>query len=124
MTRTNTEPHDFAVLHPDGRVEWGHRTPPGAELLNDAIRRYIPDLGTQGMGRGSGLRMWFSDTFTADMPPNPLADELIGRLGYKHRDGWRGIVAVSAEEPEWEGPVPSLPPEVRRIIEERGQASS
>lgn len=103
---------DFAVLHPDGRVVYGHRRP-GDALLNSAIRAHIPDLGTQGLGH---CRVWFSDTFTPSMPPNPVADRVITQLGYVHRLGWFGVVAVSMEE-EWDGVIPPLTSKIRAVID-------
>lgn len=114
---------DFVLLPVDGPSRYIRRRP--GEGINSAIRRHIPDLGTQGAGR---VRMWFSDTFGPDAPPNPLADRVIGRLGYRHRSGWYGPVAVSMEE-NAAGVVPPLLPEVRAVIDEfaapgaRGEAS-
>ncbi|MGV9836646.1 hypothetical protein ACWDUL_20995 [Nocardia niigatensis] len=92
-TPQSVDPVDFLVLHTDGRITADVRRP--GESINTAIRRHIPDLGTQGLGR---LRMWFSDTFTPDLPDNHLADQVITRLGYRHIDGWRGPVAISMED--------------------------
>lgn len=102
----------FVVLNPDGSATYGSHQQ-GSSILT-AVDRHIPDLGTQGLGR---LRMFFSDTFTADMPPNELADRVIGALGYTHRTGWFGTVAVSMEE-DWTGEIGPLTPEVRATIDE------
>lgn len=107
---------DFAVIHPAGageRVTYDRRRP--GESINNAIRRHIPDLGTQRMGR---LRMWFTDEFTPDLPPNPAADTVIGRLGYQHPRRWLGPVALSMEEDHATGDVPPLLPEVQQTIDE------
>lgn len=102
----------FVVLCPDGTAVYDHHAP-GTSIL-PAMDRHIPDVGTQGLGR---LRMFFSDTFTPEMPPNELADRVIGALGYTHRTGWFGTVAVSMEE-DWTGEIPPLTPEVRATIDE------
>lgn len=106
-----TDAEDYAVLHPDGRVTYG-RFPPG-ETAYEAIKREIPGLGTQGMGR---LRAWFTDDFTGQAG-NPLADVVLTAVGYQHPTGWAGPVAVSMEE-DATGTVPSLVPEVRAMIDE------
>jgi len=105
-------PADFVVLTAAGSVLYGQREP--SESVNAAIRRHVPDLGTQGMGR---LRLWFCDSFTPDMPSNDVADRVIARLGYRHPTGWYGPVAVSMEE-NATGEVPPLLPEVRATIDE------
>ena len=102
----------FVVLRPDGTATYGHHES-GSSIL-PALDPHIPDLGTQGLGR---LRMFFSDTFTAEMPPNDLAERVISHFGYTHRTGWFGTVAVSMEE-EWDGEIPPLTPEVRATIDE------
>lgn len=109
---TNPDIPDFVVLPVDGPAVYGHRDP--GESPNQAIRAHVPDLGTQGAGR---LRLWFSDTFGPDACPNPLADTVIGRLGYQHPTGWYGPVAVSMEE-DRSGEVPPLSPEVRATLDE------
>jgi hypothetical protein len=101
------------VLHPDGTATYGHHEP-GTSIL-PALDPHIPDLGTQGLARR--FRMFFSDTFTPDMLANPLADRVIGTLGYTHRTGWFGTVAVSMEE-DWAGEIGPLTPEVRATIDE------
>lgn len=102
----------FVVLRPDGTTTYGTRK--GGQSILTALDPHIPDLGTQGLGR---LRMYFSDTFTTEMPPNHLADRVIGSLGYTHRTGWFGTVAVSMEE-DWTGAIPPLMPEVRAALDE------
>lgn len=107
---------DFVVIYPAGaaeRITYDRRRP--GESINNAIRRHIPDLGTQGMGR---LRMWFNDTFTADLPPNPTADLVVGRLGYRRSNGWFGPVALSMNEDNGTGDCPPLLPEVQQTIDE------
>lgn len=103
---------DYVVLPVSGPPVYGRRRP--GESVNDAIRVHLPDLGTQGMGR---LRLWFVDWFGPDLAPNRLADEVIGRLGYRHPTGWYGPVAVSMEE-DHSGDVPGLSAEVRATIDE------
>jgi hypothetical protein len=112
MTNPSQAPADFVVFPVDGPAVYGHRAP--GESPNQAIRHHVPDLGTQGAGR---LRLWFSDTFGPDARPNPLADKVIGRLGYRHPTGWYGPVAVSMEEDD-RGQVPPLSPQVRATIDE------
>lgn len=103
---------DFAVLHPDGRLEYGRRAE--GESPNRALRAHIvADVATQGMGR---LRAWFSDDF-ATLPPNPLADRVLSSIGYHHPTGWYGTVAVSMEE-DGNGDPPPLPPAVRATFDE------
>jgi hypothetical protein len=104
---------DFVVMFPDGRVIHGQRQP--GETMSETIRGHILDLGTQSLG--DDLRMWFADTFTFDMPRNPTADRVIGRLGYEHQDGWYGPVGVSMEE-DWDGQIPPLTAEVLAVITE------
>lgn len=104
---------DFVLLPADGPASYGRRD--AGESTYQAIRRHVPDLGTQGAGR---LRLWFADTFGADLPANPLADAVIGQLGYRHPTGWYGPVAISMEEETATGEVPPLLPEVRATIDE------
>lgn len=103
---------DFVLLPVDGPPRSGRREP--GETINQAIRRHVPDYGTAPAGR---LRLWFRDRFGPDLPPNPLADAVIARLGYRHPTGWYGLVAVSMEE-DATGDVPPLLPEVRAAIDE------
>jgi hypothetical protein len=107
-----TESPDFAVLHQDGRLEYGRRRGED-ESTTRALRPYIADVTTQGMGR---LRAWFSDEFAA-LPPNPLADRVLSAVGYHHPTGWRGTVALSMEE-DGNGNYPPLPAEVRATLDE------
>jgi hypothetical protein len=107
---TTTE--GYAVLHTDGRVTYGQI--PDGESAYEAIRREIPDLGSQGMGR---LRAWFTDSF-AGQRSNPLADTVLSAVGYHHPTGWAGPVAVSMEEVGEDCVVPPLLPEVRAMIDE------
>lgn len=102
---------DFAVLYPDGRLEYGHRGE--GESTNRALKAHITDVGTAPMGR---LRAWFSDDFGA-LPPNPLADRVLSSVGYHHPTGWRGTVALSMEE-DHTGECPPLSAEVRATLDE------
>lgn len=102
---------DFAVLYPDGRLEYGRRAED--ESATSALRPYIADIATQGMGR---LRAYFCDQFTA-LPPNPLADRVLSAIGYHHPTGWYGTVALSMEEAT-NGDCPPLTPEVRATLDE------
>lgn len=102
----------FVLLPVDGGPARSGRRGPD-ESTYQAIRRLVPDLSTQGTGR---LRLWFCDRF-ADLPPNPLADAVIGRLGYRHPTGWYGPVAITMAE-DATGDVPPLLPEVRAAIDE------
>ena len=108
---TTVDSPDFAVLHPDGRLEYGRRGE--GESTYRALRAYIADLATQGMGQ---LRAWFSDEFTA-LAPNPLADRVLSAVGYHHPTGWRGAVALSMEE-DRNGDCPPLTAEVRATLDE------
>jgi len=110
---------DFALLTSSGHLTYGCRRPD--ESIFTALRREIPDLSTQGLGQ---LRMWFTDVFTAELPDNHLADEVIGRLGYHHLYGWAGPVALTLEEDPHTGDVPALTPEVRATLDELAQAST
>ena len=109
---------DFVLLPPGGPASYGRREP--GESTYEAIRRHLPGLGTQGAGR---LRLWFTDTFGPDLPPNPLADKVIGRLGYHHPTGWYGPVAISMEEEGGTSEAPPLPDAVRATIDELVAAS-
>jgi hypothetical protein len=109
MTST---PVDFAVLVPGRPVHYDRRE--SGEAMHHAVRRYIPDLGTQGVGP---LRVWFSDTFTRDMPDNRVSGLLIESFGYLRPGGWAGTVAVSMEEDD-SGSIPRLSWEVLELIEE------
>jgi hypothetical protein len=102
---------DFAVLHPDGRLEYGRRGE--GESILSALRPHIDELGTQGMGR---LRAFFSDRF-ASRPPNPLADTVLSSIGYHHPTGWYGTVAVSMEK-DATGDCPPLTAEIRATLDE------
>lgn len=108
------EPADFALLGEDGSTAYGRCA--AGEELRAALRRHllVSTLGTMGARR---LRMWFSDTFTADMGPNHLADKVIGALGYHHPTGWYGPVALTMEE-NAAGDIPPLSPEVRATVDE------
>lgn len=104
---------DFVVLHPDGTAVYVSRAP--GEGVRAAIRAHVPDLGTQGMGR---VRAWFADTFsTPELPLNPLAYQVLARLGYRHPSGWYGPVAVTMEE-DTAGIIAPLAPDVRATVEE------
>lgn len=96
---------DFAVLHPDGRIHY-HRHSGGP--VHHAIRAAIiaPGgvLGTQGMGP---LRAWYTDDFTG-LARNPLADRVLTVIGYRHPTGWRGLVAITAEDDPHTGDRPAL----------------
>ncbi|WP_433574906.1 hypothetical protein [Nocardia brasiliensis] len=108
-----SEHTDFVVLRPDGTAVYGSRD--HGKGLPEAIRGHIPDLSTQGMGP---VRAWFADNFgDPRLQPNLLADQVLGRLGYKHPSGWYGPVAVTMEE-DGEGYVPPLAPEVREVVED------
>lgn len=109
-TMTSDNP-DFAVLHPDGRLEYGRRGE--GESPYRAVKPYIDDVASQGMGR---LRAWFSDDFGA-LPPNPLADRVLTSVGYHHPTGWRGTVALSMEEDQ-AGEYAPLSAEVRATLDE------
>ena len=107
----STSSADFAVLHPDGRLDYGRRGQ--GQSTNRALRPYIDELATQGMGR---LRAWFSDRFTA-RPPNPLADKVLSAIAYHHPTSWYGTVAVSMEE-DATGECPPLTAEIRATLDE------
>ena len=60
--------------------------------------------------------MWFADDFGAPgLYTNPLADNVIGRLGYRY--SWHGPVALTMEE-DTTGDIVPLPPEVCETINE------
>ncbi|MFI6041954.1 hypothetical protein ACIA8C_09985 [Nocardia sp. NPDC051321] len=104
---------DFLVLNPDGEVLYGSRN--RDQEMRDAVRTHVPDLSTQGMGR---LRAWFADDFSnPDLLPNPLADQVLARLGYQLPTGWYGPVAVSMEE-DGAGDIPPLDSKVRETLDE------
>ncbi|WP_327116490.1 hypothetical protein OHB12_04740 [Nocardia sp. NBC_01730] len=104
-------PADFVVLQPDGAVIYGSRD--RDQGWRDAIRAHVPDLSTQGIGR---VRAWFADDFASlDLRPNPLADQVLAHLGYRHPSGWYGPVAVTMEE-NMAGDIPPLSSEVRETV--------
>ncbi len=104
---------DYVVLNPDGQALYGSRDPD--QGIRDALRPHVPDLSTQGMGR---VRAWFADDFSnPDLHPNPLADQVLARLGYQHPTGWYGPVAVSMEE-DTAGRIPPLDSTVRETVDE------
>lgn len=109
MTST---PVDFAVLVPGRPVHYDRRKP--GEPMRAAVRRYVPDLSTQGVGP---LRVWFSDTFTRDMPDNRVAGLVIETFGYLLPGGWAGTVAISMEEDD-AGSISRLSWEVLELIED------
>lgn len=82
---------DFAVLHPRDGLTFHTTT---ADELQSAILGHIPDKASQGMGH---LCAWFNDSFTAAMPPNPLAAHILGAIGYDPSYPWRGTVVITAE---------------------------
>lgn len=109
MTSINTP--DFAMLHPDGRLEYAQCG--ASESIVTAMKTYITNMSTQGMGR---LRAFFTDDFSA-LPANPLADRVFSSVGYHHPTGWRGTVAVTMEE-DHTGECPPLTAEVRASLDE------
>lgn len=111
MTSNDSAAPHFVVMYPDGQLEYGYRGED--ESTNRALKHYIAELGTQGMGR---LRAWFSDDFGA-LPANRLADEVITGVGYRHPSGWRGVVALSMEE-DHTGECPPLTADVRSTLDE------
>jgi len=112
-TRGNpvTPAPDLAVLHPDGRLEFDHRT--AGETTYRAVKRHITDVGTQGMGP---LRAYFTDYF-ADLPRNHLADRVLQFAGYHHPTGWRGTVVLTMEEDPATGECPPLTTPVRETLD-------
>lgn len=112
---TSTDTPDFAVLHPDGRLEYAHRV--AGESTLRAMKAHITTVATQGMGR---LRAFFTDDFST-LPANPLADRVFSSVGYHHPTGWRGTVAVTMEEDDT-GECPPLTPEVRATLDELAAA--
>ncbi|MFX0576228.1 hypothetical protein [Nocardia nepalensis] len=104
---------DFVVLQPGGAAIYGSRE--RDQGLRAAIGAHVPDLATQGMGR---VRAWFADDFTSsDLHPNPLADQVLARLGYDHPSGWYGPVAVTMEE-DVTGHIAPPGSEVRETVNE------
>ncbi|MFI6217026.1 hypothetical protein ACIBCD_33930 [Nocardia brasiliensis] len=102
---------DFVVMNPNGEVVYGCLT----RDQGSALRTYVPDMSTQGIGT---VRVWFPDNFSnPDLHPNPLANQVLARLGYQHPTGWYGPVAVSMEE-DMAGYIASLSPGVREIVDE------
>ncbi|WP_063041803.1 hypothetical protein [Nocardia pseudovaccinii] len=106
-------PADFVVLQPDGAAIYGSRE--RDQGLRGAIGAHVPDLDTQGMGR---VRAWFAEDFARRaLHPNPLADQVLARLGYDHPSGWYGPVAVTMEE-DATGHIPPLVSDVRETVNE------
>ncbi|WP_067904469.1 hypothetical protein [Nocardia vaccinii] len=104
---------DFVILHPDGHLTHHTRE---SEDLYATLRREIPNMGSQGMGR---LRAWYDDEFgTKPYPANPLADRILRGIGYMQPEGfWRGPVALSMEEGP-DGDTAHMTPEALDAIED------
>lgn len=104
---------DFVVLHPDGAAIYGSRD--RAQPVRNALGAHVPELSTQGLGR---VRAWFADDFASPaLRPNPLANQVLARLGYRHPSGWYGPVAVTMEE-DRAGNIAELAPDVRDTVDE------
>jgi hypothetical protein len=105
------EPADFLLLRPQGHATYERRR--GGESVNQALRREIPDLASQGHGR---LCIWFCDDF-AGLPPNQLARQLLPRVGYRPY-GWAGLVAITMDENSYTGDIPPPAAEVRAALDD------
>lgn len=111
----------FVLLPVDGEPVMrrfpGH--PADVKALTEAIRADVPNLSTQALGGGRGIRLWFMDDFTySGAARNPLADKVITALGYQHPHGWSGPVALS-HETEGEGGLPlPVEPETSALVAE------
>lgn len=107
---------DYVVLHPSG-LAYGSRRP--GEWIDTALGRDLPagtDVSSMGHGR---LRIWHADSFTDPaLLVNPVADYVIGRLGYHHTSGWYGAVAISMEEDRHSGEIAPLLPELIATLAE------
>ena len=106
---------DFAVLHTDGRLEYGRSS--DEESLLDSVKRHISGRrGTMGLRL---VRAWYSDDFAIrpGMPVNRLADRVFTSLGYHHFSGWCGTVVLTMEEDLDSGEIPPLTPTVVAALE-------
>lgn len=100
---------EFALLHPEGRVEFV--TAPRMDLFA-AIRKLVPDATPRELGP---LMMWDADSYTEEMPYNPVTEAVIGQgVGYHPGYDWRGPCVITMAE----GPagIPTLSAEVRDWI--------
>lgn len=92
---------EFALLHPEGRVQFV--TADRTDLFT-TIKELVPDATPRQLGP---LMMWDADTYTADMPYNPVTEAVIGQgAGYYPGHDWRGpCVVTMAEGP---GGIPTM----------------
>lgn len=100
---------EFALLHPEGQVEFV--TAEDRDLFQ-RIRTLVPDATPRQLGP---LMMWDADTYTADMPYNPVTEAVVGQgIGYYPGHNWSGpCVITMAEGP---GGIPTLSTEMRDRI--------
>lgn len=102
---------EFVLLHPEGRLEFA--TADSRELIG-AIKKLVPDATPRQIGP---LMMWDADTYTAEMPYNPVTEAVVGQgIGYYPGHDWRGPCVITMAEHM--GLIPTLSEEMRdRIIQ-------
>lgn len=107
---------DYAVIYPDGVLVYGY-----CQTENRDIREEVRPLLAVRTLRGDScgpIVVWCADNFTADLPPNPLAQIATQQAaGYQHPNGWRGPIAISMRE-DASDHTPALSPEVVQILGE------
>ncbi|MFI5783737.1 hypothetical protein [Nocardia sp. NPDC051570] len=111
---------DFVALEPDGGCAFARRDP--GQPLSVAVAQYVPECCAGALG--ARLQVWFS-LGAAQLPRNPLADEVIGQLGYQHpAPQWRGPVAISMAAVGSGGDTPPIPDEVMATLVELTRAAA
>lgn len=100
---------EFALLRPEGRLEF---VTVDRKVLFETIRKLVPDATPRQLGP---LMMWDADTYTEDMPYNPVTEAVVGQgIDYYPGHNWSGPCAITmAEGP---GGIPTLSAEMRDRI--------
>jgi hypothetical protein len=97
---------EFAVLWPQGRVEFRSAPP---DRLRELIHQVVPDATPRQTGITSPWTMWDADVYLPEMPYNPVTEAVIGvGIGYYPGHDWRGPCAVTMNENK-RGVTPTMP---------------
>lgn len=100
---------EFALLLPEGRLEFATAD---SRALFGVIKELVPDATPRQLG---ALMMWDADTYTAEMPYNPVTEAVIGQgIGYYPGHDWRGPCVITMNEHM--GLIPTLSVEMRDRI--------